>query len=122
MKRIIPVLMLSTLLVSASVIPCAWADGHANPRWGHSDDHGGHAGHWDYGWLWVVGIALLIYNVTRPAHIPQPPTVMIQALPTAPSPATAFWYFCPSSGSYYPYVQTCPDGWLTVLATTPSSD
>ncbi|MDE2091530.1 MAG: hypothetical protein KGJ08_06500, partial [Gammaproteobacteria bacterium] len=88
MKRIIPVLMLSTLLVSASVIPCAWADGHANPRWGHSDDHGGHAGHWDYGWhgghvgwLWVVGSALLIYTATRPTPVPQPPTVMIQAPP-----------------------------------------
>ena len=131
MKRTIPVLMLITLLASASVIPSAWADGHADSGWGHSDDHGGRGGHWNFGWhdghlgwLWVVGGALLIYNVTRPAPVPQPPRVIVQTTPYATppaAPATAYWYFCPSSGSYYPYVQTCPDGWETVPATPPPS-
>ncbi|MGA9854347.1 MAG: hypothetical protein WBR29_03595, partial [Gammaproteobacteria bacterium] len=112
MKRTIPVLVLSALLASASVLSSAWADGHADPGWAYRGDHGGHDGHWDFGWhdghlgwLWVVGSALLIYSVTRPAPVPQPPTVIVQATPYAapsPAPATANWYFCPSSGSYYP--------------------
>jgi len=131
MKRTLPVLMLITLLTGASVLSSAWADGHADSGWGHSDDHGGRDGHWDYGWnrghlgwLWVVGGALLLYNVTRPAPVPQPPRVIVQATPYAAppaAPATAYWYFCPSSGSYYPYAQTCPDGWETVPATPPPS-
>jgi hypothetical protein len=38
-----------------------------------------------------------------------PPTYIQQA------PASAYWYYCPSSQSYYPYVTACPDGWLTVV-------
>ncbi len=36
MKRTIPVLTLSVLLASASLIPSAWADGHSDTRWSHS--------------------------------------------------------------------------------------
>jgi hypothetical protein len=33
-----------------------------------------------------------------------------------PMPAPrAYWYFCASAGAYYPYVQTCPEGWVTVV-------
>jgi hypothetical protein len=26
-----------------------------------------------------------------------------------------YWYFCPDSQAYYPYVQTCPSPWVQVL-------
>ena len=130
MQRTLPVLILVTLLSGATVVSSAWADGHADHDRRQSDDHGERGGHWGYGWhdghlgwLWLAGSALLIYNVTRPAPLPQPPTVIVQTMPYAPpaaAPAQAgYWYFCPSSGSYYPYVQTCPDGWETVPATPP---
>ena len=33
-----------------------------------------------------------------------------------PAPAqTFYWYYCPSVRGYYPYVSTCPEGWLTVV-------
>jgi hypothetical protein len=131
MKRTIPVLILLSLFSLTAVTPAVWADGHDNPNWGHADYHGGRGGHWNFGWhdghlgwLWVVGSALLIYDATRPAPVPQAPMVILPAAPyAAPSaaPATGTWYFCPSSGSYYPYVQTCPDGWQTVAATPPST-
>jgi len=26
-----------------------------------------------------------------------------------------YWYFCPDSKNYYPYVKQCPNGWLKVI-------
>jgi hypothetical protein len=34
-----------------------------------------------------------------------------------PPPTQSFWYFCPSSNAYYPYVKTCADHWEAVPAT-----
>ena len=28
----------------------------------------------------------------------------------------AVWYFCPSTGTYYPYVSACPKGWIVIPA------
>jgi hypothetical protein len=37
-------------------------------------------------------------------------------LPDLP-PAPQSWYFCESARAYYPYTQTCPEGWRSVPAT-----
>ena len=47
-----------------------------------------------------------------------PPPVVIQA--PAPvyvqqPPAPTYWYYCADAQAYYPYVQQCPGGWLTVV-------
>ena len=34
------------------------------------------------------------------------------------SPAPSYWYYCESARAYYPYVQQCPGGWLTVVPPT----
>ena len=31
------------------------------------------------------------------------------------SPAPSYWYYCEDAKAYYPYVQQCPAGWLTVV-------
>jgi hypothetical protein len=52
------------------------------------------------------------------------PPVVVQPAPTeyiqqAPAPqAEAYWYYCQESGTYYPYVQTCPGGWVPVVPQT----
>ena len=33
-------------------------------------------------------------------------------------PPTQFWYFCPKSNGFYPYVPSCPSGWQQVPAGT----
>lgn len=38
-----------------------------------------------------------------------PPTYIEQA------PEPSYWYYCESARGYYPYVQQCPGGWLTVV-------
>ncbi len=128
MKRNIPVLVLVALLGSVPVFSNAWADGHDGRGgfgWGHRDDRGGRDGHWErgwhggpLGWLWVVGNAFLLYNVARTAAVPQPPAVIVPT-PASVATPTSYWYYCSSSGTYYPYVQTCPEGWQTVAAAPP---
>ena len=57
--------------------------------------------------------------VSVPAYSYAPPVV------TDPAPqayvqrpqAPAYWYYCAEAGAYYPYVQQCPSGWLTVVPT-----
>src|SRR4029077_16338598 len=31
----------------------------------------------------------------------------------APAPS-GYWYYCPSAGTYYPYVGSCPEAWVPV--------
>lgn len=48
------------------------------------------------------------------ASPPQPIVLAAQAQPPV-------WYFCPASGQYFPYVQSCPAGWQTQPAMPPAS-
>lgn len=48
------------------------------------------------------------------ANPPQP--MVLAAQPQAP-----IWYFCPSSGQYFPYVQSCASGWQTQPAIPPAT-
>lgn len=43
-------------------------------------------------------------------HSP-PPTVIYN---TPPPPPSGSWYYCHSSGQYYPYTNACPEGWQAV--------
>lgn len=87
-------------------------------RW----EHGRHDGR--LGWWWVVGAAWYFYPTpVYPYPSPWEPTVTpVSPLADAalPPPPTQYWYFCPSSRTYYPYVATCPVGWQKVPASPPS--
>ena len=55
---------------------------------------------------------------------PQAP-VYIERGEVAPSPApqqqqTYYWYYCPASRAYYPYVRECAGGWQQVSPQPPS--
>ena len=41
------------------------------------------------------------------------PPVYVQPEPPAPPPA--YWYYCQNPPGYYPYIQVCPPGWMTVV-------
>lgn len=49
------------------------------------------------------------------ASPPQPMVLAAQAQPPV-------WYFCLSSGQYFPYVQSCTSGWQTQPAIPPASN
>ena len=66
----------------------AWRGGH----WRHGY-HGG-----SLGWWWIVGPTWYYY--------PQP----VYPYPGPWAAPAQYWYYCPSSRIYYPYVPLCP-GW-----------
>jgi len=88
-----------------------------NPGYWH---HGYHNG--NLGWWWVAGATWLFYP--QPVY-PYPP-VVVQQVPEpavaqpAPQPAAQNWYYCDSANAYYPYVQSCSEGWRSVPATPPT--
>jgi hypothetical protein len=51
---------------------------------------------------------------------PPPPTASAPAAPATPTPqAGASWYYCASARNYYPYVNSCAEGWRVVPAAPP---
>jgi hypothetical protein len=80
--------------------------GHPRPPAHHHFDgrHGGQPHLW-FGVRPWVAIDPFWRGYTYPAP---PPTVYVP-------PTYTYWYYCASAGAYYPYVQTCPEGWVTVV-------
>ena len=76
---------------------------HAPPR--HKRHHHRRA--------WVVPAAVLTIGGlaigTALYHAPQP--YMADRMPPPPGDN---WFYCRSSGQYYPYTQACPEGWQAV--------
>jgi hypothetical protein len=119
------VLLMTALLLSPA--PLAFARGGGG--WGHGGFHGGFHGHggggvgvfigpgfwWGAPWWWGPAYPYYAdpYYAAPPVVVPQDPPAYIQQQP-APSPP-AYWYYCPNSQAYYPYVRECTSGWLTVV-------
>ncbi len=68
-------------------------------------------------------------SVIYSAPVYTPPPVVIQSQPPvyierpvarAETPAAAYWYYCASTKSYYPYVSECAEDWQRVPPTPPS--
>ncbi|HEV8439773.1 MAG TPA: hypothetical protein VGT40_16920 [Methylomirabilota bacterium] len=135
-KSALVLLLAVTLLFIAAAPSLAWAHWH---RW-----HGWH-GHvwvgpgwwgprpWGWGWPAYYGYAYppppYAYP-PAPVVVPEPPVYVQPQSVVEPRPMTAQpqsaapsvpadqsnWYYCPSEKTYYPYVQTCPEAWVTVPA------
>jgi hypothetical protein len=78
-----------------------------------------------------IGIGVPLYApwyYAPPPHYYYPAPVVVQQSPVyierAPAHATApapeqFWYYCPDSKTYYPYVQQCASPWQRVSPQPP---
>ncbi|WP_347986648.1 hypothetical protein [Methylomonas sp. AM2-LC] len=63
-----------------------------------------------------------IQQSAQPATIPPPPAALAQPgqnSATNNQNVAGNWYFCRESNAYYPYVNTCPNGWEQVAPTPP---
>ncbi|HTX54221.1 MAG TPA: hypothetical protein VMD08_12465 [Candidatus Baltobacteraceae bacterium] len=58
------------------------------------------------------------YPYAYPYYYPPAPVVVQQAPPPVvvqPPAEPAYWYYCQNPQGYYPYVQSCPHGWMKVV-------
>jgi hypothetical protein len=70
---------------------------------------------WPRPW-WGPGWYVPRYYVAPPVIVQQPPVY----LPPAPLPQEPqYWFYCQDAQGYYPYVQTCPNGWTKVSPSPP---
>ncbi len=52
--------------------------------------------------------------------VPTTPPVYIQQQQAQPAqPQSNYWYYCQNPDGYYPYVKSCPGGWLQVAPQPP---
>jgi hypothetical protein len=130
-------IVLGLALVIASALsagPALAAGGHGGGGHG-GGGHGGHGG-WHGGSHYVVGLnfgfggyygypyypyySYPYYSYPYyPAYYPSPAVVQQQPTtyveqPQAQEQASGYWYYCPVSKSYYPYVRECSAGWQRV--------
>lgn len=61
------------------------------------------------------------YYPPRVVVVPESPPTYIERGDPEPdaAPATAYWYYCAESKTYYPYVKHCPGGWQRVAPQPP---
>ncbi len=122
-KTVYAILAVLILLLSTALPASAWDHGGYRGGW-HS--HGGvgvyigPGGWWGPGpyWWGPWGSPYYpYYDYAQPPVVVQPnPPVYIQQAPQ--SPPENYWYYCQESKAYYPYVNTCPSGWLKVVPQT----
>jgi hypothetical protein len=105
----------------------------STPTFAHGGYYGGtryYRGGGDWVAPFVVG-GLVTYALTQPRVIYQEPVYVPAPAPVVVAPPVQpvvqqqvipnVWYYCSSSKTYYPYVQSCPTGWQTVPAVPPHS-
>lgn len=88
----------------------------------HYDRHPRHNKHFernhhrDYGPAWgALGLGLAVGGVMLALEAPRPPrVVVVPAAPPPVRPPDRTWYYCESAQTYYPYVQSCFEGWRAV--------
>jgi hypothetical protein len=113
---------LSALCIAAALALTASTSAQAD--WGR---HGGHRGHGHHhhhggsGWvgpaavLAITGLAIGAAVASQNNYYAPAP---VYSAPPRPMPPVGYdtWYYCGSSGQYYPYTDACPEGWQAVPA------
>ncbi len=124
-------LVLFSLIVILSIIVPAYAYGGGYYRGGYYYGgyyHGGYyhgGGHvivnggfwfgpgWGWGPRWWGPAGYPYPYHSYPPYVIQQPSLYEMQAPQQHQ--EYYWYFCPDSKNYYPYVKQCPKGWLKVV-------
>ncbi len=110
MKRVLCTVLVAMALILASPLP-GQARHHARFHFGAHVWLG--PGFWWGSPFW--------WGPPFPYSYPSPPVVIQQEQPVVVEPApqpSQYWYYCQNPQGYYPYVQQCPSGWMTVVPPT----
>ena len=88
---------------------------------------GGHEGHFRGGghfeggiWFWPgfwdpFYYPYYTYPYYAPPTVVEPEQPEEYIMPTPQAGETGYWYYCKDANGYYPYVKSCPGGWLRVV-------
>ena len=102
-------------------------DGYRAPQHNHGHhndyayrDHGRrHGANWagPAAILAITGLAIgaAAYSHANAAPVYAVPVYSPPPRPIQVSPESGNWYYCGSSGQYYPYVRYCDEGWQSVM-------
>jgi hypothetical protein len=122
--------LLAMVLLGLAAVPTAWADHryhgprvgivigpYVGPYFGPGWPYRYPPYYYGYGAYPYYYPPVVVERVAPPVYIEQqqaePP-----ATGTVPPPIN-YWYYCPPTQAYYPYVKECPTGWRKVLPTPP---
>jgi hypothetical protein len=114
MKKIATLCIAATLALTATTSAQAdWSRHHGGHRH-HGHHHSG--GNWvgPAAVLAITGLAIGAAVASQNYYAPAP----VYSAPPRPMPPVGYdtWYYCGSSGQYYPYTDACPEGWQAVPA------
>jgi len=117
MKKITALCIAATLAMTLNT--SAQADWGRHHGGGHGYGYGYPSGS---GWvgpaavLAITGLAIgaAVASQQQYSYAPAP----VYSAPPRPMPSADYgtWYYCGSSGQYYPYTNACPEGWQAVPA------
>ncbi len=122
MRKVTCAILAAVALLLTSGIPTEARDGsrRAHRFRGHRGFHSRvFVGHrvfvgprfwWGPGLWWETSYG---YYVAPPVVVQQAPPANIP--PELPPDQPVYWYYCQNPVGYYPYVQQCPGGWMTVV-------
>jgi len=139
MKKILLIAFISLLTAISAYAQGGHSQGHASSNsgrhtgglslghaGGHVEGHpNGHGKGWGRGWLGPMFIGtVILYDAVYPYPyysdpVPFDATPAPDYLPDASLSTTQYWYFCPDSNAYYPYVSSCTSGWQAVPTIPP---
>ena len=112
MKKISALCLAMTLVLGGASTAYADRGHHYDHRPSHHHRHHGHRADWvgPAALLAITGLAIgaVAYGQSAAPVYTAPPRPM-------PPPNNGNWYYCNSSGQYYPYVRHCPEGWQAVM-------
>jgi hypothetical protein len=131
MKKIQQFLALSATITFITISPLSSAHAGAYVGWNVSVGSGYRPaaygpgwGGWGPGWHGGPYYAYPYGAYYGPPIAYGPPAVAYvqpaQPLVLAAQPEPPVWYYCQSSGKYYPYAQECASGWQVQPATPPA--
>ena len=134
MKRIAKVAGLIAIVASVLLVAVGPADARGHGRGGIAGSHGHHGFNGHHGFhpgfrtrvfigsgLWIgpgwgpYWYPPYYYPPAYTTPVVVEPSTYIEQAPAPQAPAASYWYYCEGAHGYYPYVQQCPGGWLTVV-------
>ena len=117
MRRTVSAIVVLGLVTAVLILPAAaqaWGPGvHHFPH--HFHHRHFHHGHFFGGFAAGAFTGVVLGSAFAPVY-PYPAPVYAYSAPVYAAPTPAYWYYCRSARTYYPYVASCPEAWMPVPA------